>query len=93
MISLAKAADCDAIHPGFGFLSEKASFAKKIEESGLIWVGPSYKSIEQMASKAEAKLQPALEFLWSLAWKTSLKANKSSNLVSLVDTLFLSKPL
>ena len=55
MISLAKAADCDAVHPGFGFLSEKASFAEKIENSGLIWVGPSYKSIEQMASKAEAR--------------------------------------
>ena len=55
MISLAKASGSEAIHPGFGFLSEKASFAKKVEESGLIWVGPSYKSIEEMASKAEAR--------------------------------------
>ena len=55
MINLAKESGSCAIHPGFGFLSEKASFAKKVEESGLIWVGPSNKSIEEMASKAEAR--------------------------------------
>ena len=55
MISLAKLAGCDAVHPGFGFLSEKASFAKKVNDSGLNWVGPDHTSIEQMASKAQAR--------------------------------------
>ncbi|MCD7891265.1 MAG: acetyl-CoA carboxylase biotin carboxylase subunit [Ruminococcus sp.] len=44
-----------AIHPGFGFLSENAEFAKLCEENGLIFIGPSYKSIEMLGDKAAAK--------------------------------------
>ncbi len=55
MLAFAKQAGCDAVHPGFGFLSESAAFAALIEDSGLIWVGPSPRSISKMASKAEAR--------------------------------------
>ena len=46
---------CDAIHPGFGFLSENAEFARLCEQHGLIFIGPSYHSIEMLGDKAAAK--------------------------------------
>lgn len=45
----------DAIHPGFGFLSENAEFARLCEENGIVFIGPSYKSIEMLGDKAAAK--------------------------------------
>ncbi len=45
----------EAIHPGFGFLSENAEFARLCEKSGIVFIGPSYKSIEMLGDKADAK--------------------------------------
>ncbi|MFE7228388.1 biotin carboxylase N-terminal domain-containing protein [Nocardioides sp. NPDC057577] len=55
IIEAAKVAGADAIHPGYGFLSENADFARAVEAAGLVWIGPSPASIEQMGSKIEAK--------------------------------------
>ena len=55
MIRIAKECDCDAVHPGFGFLSENAEFADAVIRAGLTWVGPSPQSIGAMASKAAAR--------------------------------------
>lgn len=46
---------CDSIHPGFGFLSENATFAKMCEESNIKFIGPSYKVIDLMGNKSNAK--------------------------------------
>ena len=47
--------NCDSVHPGFGFLSENASFAKMCEESNLKFIGPSYKVIDMMGNKSNSK--------------------------------------
>ncbi len=55
IIEEAKNLGADAIHPGYGFLSENASFAQKVQDAGLIFIGPSPFSIEVMGDKLSAK--------------------------------------
>ena len=55
IIDIAKKAQVDAIHPGYGFLSENADFARKVTAAGLIWIGPPPEAIEAMGSKTESR--------------------------------------
>jgi len=55
IISAAEITHADAIHPGYGFLSENAQFAEIVETHGLIWVGPKPEHIRTMGDKVEAK--------------------------------------
>jgi 3-methylcrotonyl-CoA carboxylase alpha subunit/geranyl-CoA carboxylase alpha subunit len=55
IIQAALATESDAVHPGYGFLSENPDFAQAVIDSGLIWVGPSPASIRLLGSKAAAK--------------------------------------
>ena len=55
IIALAKEAGCDGVHPGYGFLSEIADFAKACEEAGLVFVGPDAETLQRFGDKAEAR--------------------------------------
>ncbi|MCK8058281.1 MULTISPECIES: pyruvate carboxylase [unclassified Fusibacter] len=51
IIRVAKSKGADAIHPGYGFLAENAEFAKKCEQAGIVFIGPSHKAIHAMGDK------------------------------------------
>jgi len=56
IISIAKKASCDAIHPGYGFLSENADFARACAENGLIFIGPKPEHIDLFGDKMASKV-------------------------------------
>ncbi len=55
LLEAARLTKADAVHPGYGFLSENEDFAQQVEDAGLIFIGPSSKSIEIMGNKLAAK--------------------------------------
>ncbi|WEV78670.1 ATP-grasp domain-containing protein [Janibacter cremeus] len=59
VIEAARLAGADAIHPGYGFLSENAAFAERVRAAGLTWIGPDPRSIDVMGSKVESKQRMA----------------------------------
>ncbi|MER7083910.1 acetyl-CoA/propionyl-CoA carboxylase, biotin carboxylase, biotin carboxyl carrier protein [Saccharopolyspora kobensis] len=55
IIDVAKRAEADAVHPGYGFLSENADFAQAVLDAGLIWIGPSPQAIRDLGDKVTAR--------------------------------------
>ena len=54
LLAAALGTNCDAIHPGYGFLAENPKFVKACEENRIIFVGPSSESVQKMGNKLEA---------------------------------------
>jgi len=55
LLTIARASGCDAVHPGYGFLSERPSFARAVADSGMTFIGPSPESMERMGDKLNAR--------------------------------------
>lgn len=55
ILEIAKSAGADAVHPGYGFLSENADFAQRVIDAGLIWVGPPPAAIRELGDKVSAR--------------------------------------
>ena len=68
ILTAALLTNADAIHPGYGFLSERASFVDKVERHGLIWIGPTSAVIEKMGDKVAAKKNAVEYGLPSVPW-------------------------
>ena len=55
ILEAAQRSGADAIHPGYGFLSENADFAQRVIDAGITWIGPSPSSISQLGDKVQAR--------------------------------------
>ena len=70
VVAAAKAAGCDSVHPGYGFLSENSVFARACVEAGLVFVGPTPEQLDLFGDKAKARAHAAETGVFSIRSST-----------------------
>src|SRR6478736_4536628 len=74
IVAAAKETGADAVHPGYGFLSENAAFARAVAKAGITFVGPNVKAIEAMGGKIESKKE-AVKIAEEIGYPVMIKAS------------------
>ncbi|RKR03434.1 acetyl/propionyl-CoA carboxylase alpha subunit [Kushneria sinocarnis] len=88
LLEVARRSGADAIHPGYGFLSERADFARAVQAAGLVWIGPDPDTIEVLGDKVEAR-RLALEVGAPLARGTENPVDSAEEVVAFADEVGL----
>ena len=86
ILEVAKKAGARAIHPGYGFLSENADFAARVQEAGLIWIGPSPEAIDALGDKIRARALADSCNVPTIAGK-SLEGTKAEDAIALANDI------
>lgn len=84
VLAAAKRTGADAVHPGYGFLSENTTFAKAVADAGLIWIGPTAEAIAQMGDKLSSK---------NLMTKANVPTLPSAEVAAGADAVALAKDI
>ncbi|SDE59516.1 acetyl-CoA/propionyl-CoA carboxylase, biotin carboxylase, biotin carboxyl carrier protein [Paracidovorax valerianellae] len=84
LLAIAKRSGADAVHPGYGFLSESAAFAQAVIDAGLTWIGPSPTAIARLGDKVEAR-KIALKVGAPLVAGTSEPVNDASEVLAFAE--------
>ncbi|MBL0932151.1 MAG: acetyl/propionyl-CoA carboxylase subunit alpha, partial [Alphaproteobacteria bacterium] len=66
IVKACKKTKAEAVHPGYGFLSENAAFAKALDEAGIVFIGPSMRAVAAMGDKIESKLLAQKAGVWTV---------------------------
>ena len=82
--------NCDAIHPGYGFLSERGDFAKAVEDAGVMFVGPHHSVMERMGDKIASR-KVALECDVPVIPGVDYEITSHEQLMEVVDQIGLKK--
>ncbi|MFC0337677.1 acetyl-CoA/propionyl-CoA carboxylase, biotin carboxylase, biotin carboxyl carrier protein [Kushneria avicenniae] len=88
LLDVARRAGADAIHPGYGFLSERADFARAVQEAGMVWIGPNPETIDVLGDKVKAR-RLALEVGAPLARGTESPVDSAEEVVAFADEVGL----
>ncbi|ART64670.1 acetyl/propionyl-CoA carboxylase subunit alpha [Kushneria marisflavi] len=88
LLDVAHRAGADAIHPGYGFLSERADFARAVQDAGLIWIGPNPETIDVLGDKVQAR-RLALKAGAPLARGTEDPVENAEEVVAFADEVGL----
>ncbi len=86
LLAAARESGAEAIHPGYGFLAENASFARACEDAGLVWIGPPADAIEAMGSKIESRRRMAAAGV-PVVPGTTERVTSAAQVVELGDSL------